>query len=117
MVASPRASFRDPPFVPTNWDSNNAEHRELIAQALLTCWRLIPSGTVTLAANLATTTLSNINIGPDSRIFFFPTTANAAAELGAGTMYVSAKANESATITHANNAQADRTFDYAIFGA
>ena len=44
------------------------------------------------------------------------TTANAAAEVGAGGMYVSAQGDGSFTVTHANNAQADRTFDYTVTG-
>jgi hypothetical protein len=45
-----------------------------------------------------------------------PTTANAAAELGNGTLHVSARAKGSFTLTHANNAQPDRSFDYAMIG-
>jgi hypothetical protein len=43
-------------------------------------------------------------------------TANAAAEVGNGTIYVSAVTNGSFTLTHANNSQVDRTFRYAISG-
>lgn len=73
-------------------------------------------GSVTLAASAATTAVSDFLCGPDSRIFFSPTTANAAAEVGNGTMYVSARASGSFTVTHANNSQTDRTFDYLIVG-
>jgi hypothetical protein len=73
-------------------------------------------GDITLAANVATTTLSDRRIGPSSCIYFMPTTANGAAEIGAATMYVSARAQYSATITHANNAQTDRTFRYSVLG-
>jgi len=47
-----------------------------------------------------------------------PTTANASAELGSGTWIVPEATilNGSFVITHANNAQADRTFRYAIIG-
>lgn len=81
------------------------------------------SGTVTLAANATTTTITSENINSRTRLILFPATANAAAELGAGTMYVSAvvsglsPAQGTATITHANNAQTDRTFNwFAPFG-
>jgi hypothetical protein len=73
-------------------------------------------GSVTLTAGAASTVVTDNNFAPGSVPRFTPTTANAAAEIGNGTMYVSARANKSFTITHANNAQADRTFLYAIQG-
>jgi hypothetical protein len=45
-----------------------------------------------------------------------PLTANAAAELGAGGLWVSSQDKQTATLTHANNAQADRTFRILIIG-
>lgn len=74
------------------------------------------TGTVTLTANQATTTVSKDTISGDAQVFLFPKTANAAAELGNGTAYISAVANGSFTVTHANNAQADRTFGYLVIG-
>ncbi len=81
-------------------------------------------GTVTLTANVATTTVSTANgaitqkglVAPGSTPIFTPKTANAAAEVGNGTMYVSAVGIDTFTITHANNAQTDRIFLYAIHG-
>lgn len=73
-------------------------------------------GSVTLAASAATTTVIDPNCAAGSTPIFTPTTAHAAAEQGAGTMYVSAVANQSFTITHANNSQTDRTFRYALYG-
>lgn len=70
-------------------------------------------GVVTLTANQATTTVTATVIGRDAHIGLMPTTANAAAEIGAGTMYVSAQATGSFTLTHANNAQADRSFRWS----
>jgi hypothetical protein len=49
-------------------------------------------------------------------IVFTPTTANAAAEQGGGTMYLSARAKQGFTLTHANNSQTDRTFLYIVIG-
>jgi hypothetical protein len=46
----------------------------------------------------------------------FPRTAHAAAELAAGGCYVSAVGSGSFTLTHANNAQTDRTFSYVCLG-
>lgn len=74
------------------------------------------TGSFTLTANTGTTTVTPVNFGASSVPLWVPTTANAAAEIGNGTMYVSARAKQSFTITHANNAQTDRTFYYTLDG-
>jgi hypothetical protein len=74
------------------------------------------AGTVTLAANAASTVVTAVNCAAASQVFLFPKTAHAAAELAAGTCYVSAVANGSFTVTHANNTQTDRTFAYVCLG-
>lgn len=74
------------------------------------------TGSVTLAANAASTTVSHINCAAGSTVQLTATTAHAAAELAAGGCYVSAVSKQSFTITHANNAQTDRTFFYVIAG-
>ncbi len=75
-------------------------------------------GSVTLTANSATTTvtLAANRISATAVILFMPTTANAAAALSG--LYVSATspANNTFTLTHANNAQADKTYRYIIVG-
>lgn len=73
---------------------------------------------LTLTPNAATTTLSYKGLSPQSVVTFDPKTANATAELYGGTMYVLAadRGNDSWTVTHANNAQADRTFQVSIIG-
>jgi hypothetical protein len=76
--------------------------------------RTMFAGDVTLTANAATTVVSVLAMAASAHVFFSPRTANAAAEIGAGTMYVSARSKWSFTITHANNAQTDRTFSYQI---
>lgn len=77
------------------------------------------TGTVTLAASAASTTVLNPFLGKGSKVFLFPQTAHASAEVGNGTIYI-APANyvegTSFTITHANNAQTDRDFFYVILG-
>jgi len=75
-------------------------------------------GTVTLTANVATTTVTNMNCAVASSILLMPTTANASAEQGAGTIYIATATilNGSFVITHANNAQTDRIYRYAIYG-
>lgn len=73
---------------------------------------------ITLAANAASTTLEHPLLAPESFVDFDPQTANAAAELGAGTLYVAAadRGAGSWELTHANNANADRTFKVVIVG-
>lgn len=71
---------------------------------------------LTLTANAASTTLSDIRIGKYSALIFDPMTANAAAELAAGTLYVTLanRVDGSATVVHANNAQTDREYRVII---
>lgn len=71
---------------------------------------------VTLTANAASTTVIDARIGVFSALPHHPTTAHAAAEIAAGGFYVSAQQNGQFTLTHANNAQTDRTFTFAILG-
>lgn len=71
---------------------------------------------VTLTPNAATTTVNFDNCSEATAPIPVPMTAHAAAELGNGTLYISAVANRSFTITHANNAQADRTFRFVCIG-
>lgn len=74
------------------------------------------TGTVTLTANAATTTLSDVRIGRTTKVLLTPTTANAAAAV-ATTYPTYPNANtEAAVINHANNAQTDRTFTYSLLG-
>jgi len=72
----------------------------------------------TLTANAGSTTLTDARLSIDSAVLFDPLTANAAAELAAGNMHVSAanRMNGSWTVAHANNAQTDRSFRYVILG-
>jgi hypothetical protein len=74
------------------------------------------TGTVTLTANTTTTTVTNSKVSASTYINFMPTTANASTELAAGTMRVSTRSKGSFIITHANNAQTDRTFTYLHVG-
>ena len=74
------------------------------------------TGTVTLAAGATTTTATAPTCGTGSVPILTPTTANAAAELGNGTLYVSAVGTGNFTIAHANNAQTDRIFSFVCLG-
>jgi hypothetical protein len=73
-------------------------------------------GTVTLTANAASTVVTALNVGASSRVFLSPTTANASAEFGNGTIRISAVGSGTFTVTHANNAQNDRTFYWLALG-
>lgn len=73
-------------------------------------------GSVTLATGSTTTVVPASNCASGSTPFLTPASADAASELGNGTMYVSTVANGSFTITHANSATTGRTFLYAILG-
>ena len=83
---------------------------------------------VTLTANATTTdmALEKYVVSAKSYIGFMPTTANAATEFGAGSLYVStindtdtsvgSLAAYSIRITHANTASTDKTFQIVIVG-
>lgn len=71
---------------------------------------------ITLTANATSTTLNDARLTVQSVIATEPLTANAAAEKGNGTLYISARNNGSVTFTHANNAQTDRIFAVSIQG-
>jgi len=100
--------------LPTPEDKNLQRTAYAIKQ--LAQGRSNATGTVTLTANAATTTVTNVNCASTSGVWFTPSTANASAEIGNGTMILSTVANGSFTITHANNAQTDRIFYYGIQG-
>jgi hypothetical protein len=73
-------------------------------------------GTVTLTSGAASTVVMDKNCAVGSTPLLTPTTPNAASEVGNGTMHVSAVANGSFTITHANSATTGRSFRYALQG-
>ena len=76
-------------------------------------------GTVTLTPNAATTVVAPTQSGmisPNSNVILTATTANAAAELASGAMYVSTVAKDTFTITHTNSATMGRTFMWSILG-
>jgi hypothetical protein len=72
--------------------------------------------TITLAANAASTTVTDARISADCVLVFMPLTADAAAELAGGTLYVTSQQNKQATIAHANNSETDRSFRILIIG-
>lgn len=75
-------------------------------------------GTLTLTANAASTTITLAagRLGNNTVILLQPTTANAAGAIA--TTYESSRSvlNGTFTLTHTNNAQADKTFSYVLVG-
>ena len=69
---------------------------------------------ITLTANSATTTITDPRLTYASFIGLTATTANAA--VATANVYVSARGDGTATLTHTNNAQTDRTFAMLIVG-
>jgi len=72
------------------------------------------TGDITLTASATSTTLSDARIGANSVILFMPRSANARTALN--TLYVSARASGSATLTHASSANTDQDLSYVIIG-
>lgn len=85
-----------------------------IAIQQLFAGRSFATGVLTLAAGAASTVVPAINCAPQSAVFLFAKTANGAAALA--TTFVSAVAMQSFTLSHANNAQVDRTFFFVCLG-
>lgn len=111
-------------LAPDDLNSNLPEWCRRISQTLngAMSGRTNNTDQVTLTANASSTTvnLARGRLAENSLILFDPLTANAATELAAGTMYIlnsnRSVTNATFTITHANNAQTDRSFRYAIVG-
>jgi hypothetical protein len=70
--------------------------------------------TLTLTANATSTTLTDPRIGGATFIDFMPLTANAAA--ARASIWISARGIGTATITHANDANVDKTYDVLLIG-
>jgi len=71
------------------------------------------TGEVTLTNSTTTTVVTDTRVGADSFIAFMPTSADAAAELAAGTMFVSSRGKQTFTITHANDTTS-RSFVFVV---
>lgn len=113
MAVSANARTSVPVFEP-----DDVQHRIRLSNWAIQAaqGKLNNTGSVTLSAGVASTSVSDARVGINSFIGFTPTTANAASETGAGTMFLSTRGDGFFVITHANNATADRTFAYCILG-
>jgi|TARA_R110001592_G_scaffold93181_1_gene270802 hypothetical protein len=103
------------PNVPISMPDHDL-HLRLIASSLNNTidGKINSTGSITLTANTTTSTLTNARIGENSTIVFMPTTANGRTALN--TLYVSARVNGSATLTHASSGNTDQTLGFTIFG-
>ena len=112
-LTSPRATAKTFPALP-NFSGNVAVWRWDVRSVVNSILRgkLNATGEVTLTTSSATTTLTDRRIQPTSVILFMATTANALADIP----YVTSIGDGTATLNHANNAQADRTFGYVVIG-
>lgn len=112
-------TFYGYPVAPEYYPDETEHRRKLAATAnLALAGKLNAVNELTLTAGAATTVLTDARLSANSFIGLMPKTANAAAELGNGTLYIAdaTRNTGSATITHANNAQTDRTFQVLIIG-
>lgn len=100
----------------STFDEDEGRHRRQLAIVVnnLNNGKMNNTGTLTLTANAATTTLTDSRLGPFSTVLLMSTTANAAGALA--TTYFDTFADGSCTVHHANNAQVDKTFKYAVIG-
>ncbi len=105
-------------LAPSGFIPDEQQHRRNIATYLREAHQghLANVGTVTLGTGTAATSVVDFRVGPNSFVGFMPTTANAAQEVGAGTLYVSSRSAEGFTIAHANSTTADRAYVYCILG-
>lgn len=81
---------------------------------LILAGKINATKSVTLTAGATTTTLTDARISAASYIGLMPTTATASAAMDA--VYVSARTSGSATLTHDNTADVDRTYLALIIG-
>ncbi len=88
----------------------------ILALQQLAAGRSNAIGTVTLATGASSTIVTDRNCAAGSTPLLTPVNADAAGEIGNGTLYISAVANGSFTIAHANSSVTGRTFLYALQG-
>lgn len=105
------------PGVPGDW-GDEREHRRKLAEGVkrTLSGKINATVKVTLAANQATTMVSDARLSATSFIGFCPLSASAAGEVAGGNLYVSAQGRGTLTLTHANSAATDRDFRLVIIG-
>lgn len=82
--------------------------------------KLNSTGTFTLNASTVSTSIKFAKgmIGQDTKIIYFPLTANAASVAYDGAMFLSSRdvTNSVLGLTHTSNANTDKTFAYVLIG-
>ncbi len=77
-------------------------------------------GTFTLNASTVSTSIkfSQGLVGQDTVLIFYPTTASAATEFGAGSIFISSRDvdNYIISLTHASTADTDKIFSFVLIG-
>ena len=96
---------------------SEADLRRIVAAVRALCeGRSNAVGSFTLTASAATTTVTAPTCGAGSKILLSPETANAAAALATTYVLTTNVTSGQFIVTHANNAQTDRTFSYEVRG-
>jgi hypothetical protein len=118
MVIRPFFHFPPPGSFSSFSDVTSYVRRLWDALHALRLGKMECTGEITLTANVGTTVLNRVGLSMQSVVHFDPKTQNSALELYGGTMYVltANRGTDAWTITHANNAQVDRVFQYTAIG-
>ena len=104
-------------YPPSDWwllPDGQRKLGEAVSQAIN--GKVNSTGTVTLTAGAATTAVTNNLVTIDSVILFAPQTANADAIATPYVKPADITQGSGFTITHANDANVDKTFAYVILG-
>lgn len=95
---------------------DTGQHLRLVSTSLNNTinGKLNSTGTIILTASATSTTLTDARISGNSVIMFMPTTANGRTALNG--LHVSARADGSATLTHASSGNSDQNLSYCVIG-
>ncbi len=117
-ITSPRASARGFPIAPLRWSMDSLEEwiREVtsVINGLMS-GQHNATGTVTLTASSASTTLADNRIGRNTKVVLVATTADAAAELAVLFQTFPNASVGSAVLNHANDTDT-RSYGYVLQG-
>lgn len=102
-------------YVPT-FQMDEVKHRQKISEwaKQVNNGHIKNVGTLTLVASTVSTTVADSRVGGSSFIGLSPTTLNAASAMP--TTFISTVGFQTFTLTHASNADANRTFTYCVLG-
>jgi len=102
---------------PIFWEGTTEEHIRKVALIVdeLVTGKSNNGFTVTLAANATETVIDRARVSVDTRVSLVPTSASAAAAIGAGSVWVETTVGR-ITIHHDSQPDTDRTFDATAIG-